>query len=788
MVFVMKAIFPEETEADLQKERAFAVGKSLFCFLLIFLLGLGAFYKDAHRSYDLHKYLGETRTFTGRVFKLEERSEERYYIILHIPCDKIHGKESEKSYRQNRQETSFAKGKRNEKVLLRVSGYIKGSEKITGRELTVTGILSQPERARNPNCFDYQKLLQGKGIGSIIDAKASSLYFESEKAYPLKTFSDLIYCSLGKIEIIKSSFQKLLSQKLDQRQYALALGMLFGNKNFIEEETLLSFQHNATAHILAVSGLHVGILYASLLLIIGLAGKKNSRPANLFVLVIVLIYVAMSGFSPSSIRAFFIVFFHVVCKFFHLRFDLFSGTLLSLLLVLLIRPCMVYNAGLQMSYLALFSLVFINPFFKKFIPLKTMQYLAPCLSIQIGLAPLIAYHFNYLSFISLLANIPSILITGLLLPLMMILMIFASFFSGLITDTLTLLVSWGLDLLIIINDFLYVEGKTSILVPSPHLLILAFITFTLFFSSSELAITLWKRKIRKPFLVFALIVFLAGGGLYGVMERPLNNAKIIFLDVGQGDCLFIETEEGKTIMIDSGGQEGFDVGRKVLLPFLLKNGYKTIDLAIATHLHKDHFGGFESLSQEINIRKLLLYEGYREKENQIISETGFKKENIYYGYKGMRILCGGGVYIDILSPIEWVEGRNLDMIDENEISLVLKITYKDITMLMTGDIDSRGELSLGPNVKCDVLKISHHGSRFSSSEEFLKRVNPSLGVIQVGRNYFGHPHPQVIEKCLKEDIMILRNDLEGAIGLGEGKKKEGKIWIKTMLTKNLLEI
>ncbi len=249
---------------------------------------------------------------------------------------------------------------------------------------------------------------------------------------------------------------------------------------------------------------------------------------------------------------------------------------------------------------------------------------------------------------------------------------------------------------------------------------------------------------------------------------------VVYTYAPQGDCLHIRTPEGRNILIDGGGNQNYKVGEKILLPYLLKNGVKKIDLAIVTHLHDDHYLGIEQLAGKMEIKNLGIYEANRLRELEILAETGLHKQDMLYLTKGDRIRIEKDVWIDVLYPEEHSEDVYetllLEEKDENRSSLIVKIYYRGLTVLMTGDLGLEGEQEIMRNYEenpvvlaADVLKVGHHGSKYSTGDEFLDVVDPKIAVFQVGKNNFGHPHPSVIDKCAKKGIIVYRNDLNGAI-------------------------
>ncbi|NLD87562.1 MAG: MBL fold metallo-hydrolase, partial [Clostridiales bacterium] len=224
--------------------------------------------------------------------------------------------------------------------------------------------------------------------------------------------------------------------------------------------------------------------------------------------------------------------------------------------------------------------------------------------------------------------------------------------------------------------------------------------------------------------------------------------------------------------------------------YLLKNGINKIDLALVTHLHQDHYGGIASLARLMPVNKLAIYEGNFLKEDLLMADTGLDKEDLLYLTAGDRITIDKNVFIEVLHPerkcTETYREIMEDEEDENLSSLVVRVSYKGIFVLVTGDMRFEGEKlvmdsKLPQNagaLKADILKVGHHGSRFSTSSDFVVAVDPQVAIIQVGKNNFGHPHRDTIEMISKKGIMIFRNDDQGAVILNI---KENEVKIHTML-------
>ena len=288
--------------------------------------------------------------------------------------------------------------------------------------------------------------------------------------------------------------------------------------------------------------------------------------------------------------------------------------------------------------------------------------------------------------------------------------------------------------------------------------------------------------------------------------NTFSDDEIVFVSVGQGDCTHIRAG-GKDILIDGGGDTERNIGEDVLMPYLLANGAERAELACVTHLHTDHALGILQLSQEYPVGAICIPSDYRkslESRQRSTGDTedilpGLMKEQdkVQFIGPGSRIHITDDVYIDNIWPVE-ERSDGIDIDDPNEHNMVYMINYRGIKIMVTGDLLEEDELKMieyyrhksltyetgekeqtdeevqaaGTDhtgismLKCDVLKVAHHGSKSSSSEAFLDAVSPSVAVIQVGaNNFYGHPHQQTIDRLEARGIPVYRTDLNGAAGI-----------------------
>lgn len=287
-------------------------------------------------------------------------------------------------------------------------------------------------------------------------------------------------------------------------------------------------------------------------------------------------------------------------------------------------------------------------------------------------------------------------------------------------------------------------------------------------------------KSRKIFL-FLLILALALS--LGCAQGNGGRLEVTFLDVDQGDSAFITTPGGKNILIDGGKRaippySKFDAGKEVVLPFLKERGIKRIHTLIATHPDVDHIGGLLAvLDSDIQIDKVL-DPGYRHTSytyRDFLKKIGRRRETKYYQPRAGQVLnWGDEVKVQVLSPAHLFP-------NSNNCSIVVKLEFRDISFLLTGDAEKEAEGAMvsryGNRLKSTVLKASHHGSRTGSSFNFIKMVGPQVAVISCGkRNKFGFPHKEVMDKLARFKVKVYRTDYQGNITFTTDGKK---VWVKT---------
>jgi competence protein ComEC len=248
---------------------------------------------------------------------------------------------------------------------------------------------------------------------------------------------------------------------------------------------------------------------------------------------------------------------------------------------------------------------------------------------------------------------------------------------------------------------------------------------------------------------------------------------VTFLDVGQGDAIVIRTPTGAAMLVDCGpAWEGDDAGRRTILPFLRSQSIQKLDALFLTHPDTDHIGGAPSILGRVQVKRVFAGgdDWNEEKCPQLYRILRERKLNLTPLERGKSIETGKGVKLRVLNP------GNGKRSTDNEDSLVIRLEYGNSFLLLTGDAGAEAEANMlhcGEDLKAQIIKIAHHGSRFGSTERFLKAVHPQAAIILVGkRNRFGHPAPAVMRRLDGMHVRVFRTDRDGAITA----ETDGNVW------------
>ena len=616
-----------------------------------------------------------------------------------------------------------------------------------GDLIKIQGEYSSPQTARNYKGFDYSKYLKTLKIYGIIKIKEVNLLKENDLNFVLISINNL-----------KQKMIDHANKNMPQKTANLLLGLLIGQKDNIQEDIIKSFRTANLSHILAVSGAHTSYIILGLTYIIT-KSKAPRRIGYIITIIILLLFIIITGASYSVIRACIMSIITISAKLFYKKENFFISICVSLFIILIQNPFAINDIGLKLSFLGTIGIIVFNKNITElFIRIKIKENLAKVLSLtfsaQLMIMPITILNFNTFSVTFFISNILASPLLGIIIILGFI-GIFVSFVLNPISKILFFILNLFLELLIFISEIVTKIPGSSILVKTPNLvfvityyILILFINY--FFTIKKNPIRRFQKKIIKICtiknikkiikiiaIIFLIISFLT------MLARVINpTLKIYFIDVGQGDSTLIITPKGKKILIDGG--EGKN---EILLPYLLDRGINKIDYIIISHFDSDHCNGLIEVMEKIKVGKVIVSKQPEESEEYRNILEIIKRKNIEACVVKAqdRITIEKDLYINILNPAGKLEFKDL-----NNNAIVAKLIYKNFSMLFTGDIEKAEEniaQKYKNNLKSTILKVAHHGSKTSTNEEFLKYVEPQIALIGVGENNkFGHPNQQTIEK------------------------------------------
>ncbi len=696
--------------------------------------------------------------FQNNQYENSYQDEERIQIIGIIVSQKI-----EKQYYNLYQVKVLDSKKLN--LYIQVNKNVKELE--YGDKVKLQGEYRKPSEQRNYGGYDDKQYLKTLKIGGRVKVNQIEVIAKKQQNVILQLANEI---SIKVKEKIETTF--------DEDKAAILKGLLLGETKDIQEEVKESFQISNISHVLAISGMHINYIIVGLQLLLKKAiGKKKTK---IVTIVILIGYVFITGFSPSIVRAAVMGIITIGGGIVYRKSDIWNSIAISFLGILVYNPFLILNVGLQLSYLGTIGIILFRPVIlqiltnrelkrKSKVIGKTKEMVAVSLSAQIMILPITLYHFNIIGIYFLITNLLVSIIIGPILMVGFFSMIFILIFQP-IADLFIPVLNGGLDFLNFISKFsqlpfskIYVPTLRisyiilyflGILLSKPIYLIYHASSLTTTQKRVKNLIALFQYKFyqkKKKYLKYLLILLLL---LISMVLLP-KDLRIYFVDVGQGDCAFIVTPQNKTILIDGGGSltAEFDVGKKTLIPYLLDRGYTTIDYIMISHFDRRSCSdGLLTVMKELKVKNVIIGKQFENSENyqEFVKMLGDKDLNVKIVEVRSRIEIERNLYFDVFWP------NSSNVISENAINnnaLVCKLYYRNFSMLFTGDIEKETENILikkykdTNTLKSDILKVAHHGSNSSSTEEFLKLVNPKIAFIGVGKNnLYKHPSNEVIQR------------------------------------------
>lgn len=658
-----------------------------------------------------------------------------------------------------------------------------------GNKIYLKGKIQQFEVACNKGNFDSKKYYLSIGITTKIAVKE---YYVSDDNYDF--LRDKL-CTLR--EYVVGMFSKLCDTNgKDKWLYGNKAGIfsaiLMGDKTELDQEIKDLYSLSGIAHILAISGLHISLI--GMFLYSLLRKRFSFATSSALTIAVVTLFVITSGMGIATIRAFVMFILKLIGEILGRKYDYITAISLSALILLADNPFIIINSGFQMSFCAMITITIIWPKVVYLINIKSKIANSIVLSLCIGIFmnPVIAYNYFQLPTYSFMLNI-------IVVPLLGIVVISAIAGSGmgflsilmgktaltpgcLILEVYTFLCENVLK----IPGAVIVVGKPTIKIIVLYYMVIVFFLFcfTLVRKNYEkdcnikemidengkkvISSQIILKKQRKfDFKIRLAVIGISILSGFFIYYTPSKGLDIQFMDVGQGDGIFIKADDGTTITIDGGSSDVKNVAKYRMIPCIKASGTGVIDYAVITHADKDHISGIEEIlnmntENGLTIRNLVMPHVSYEDEayDELLTAAKTKGIQVLYIKEGDTMKLGK-VEIKCIHP----DGKYISD-NRNDYSTVLSLKYENFSALFTGDIPAEIEKSIINKIDNNytILKVAHHGSKYSSDMEFLKKVMPAYSVISVGGdNSYGHPGTETINKLKSLNSKILRTDLSGEI-------------------------
>jgi competence protein ComEC len=608
---------------------------------------------------------------------------------------------------------------------------------------------------------------------------------------------------------------------------AVLRAMLLGDRSFIDHERATAFQKTAAYHVLVIAGLHVAAL-AAFVLWAGRRLRLTPFASILLTLAVLAAYVAVVEDRPPILRAALMGALFLTSRLFYRRVDLLNTTALAALIILAARPSALRDSSFQLSFVAVGTIgALAVPWIDRSSEIyrRALEHLGdvtrdgahapraaqfrldaraaagwlaqrlpkrlavrasslvtlPCLgalrlwevvllsaTIQLGMLPLLAHYFHRVSLAGPLANVPAVLLTGLIVPIgftaLGVSLVWAAL-GGAFAKVLGALVA----ALVSSVEWFTRWNWASYRIPDPPALLLVAFFATLILMAIAARARRWQLLMTAPLAVLGVAVATYP---FAPSLEP-GKLEVTVLDVGQGDAIFAAFPDGRTMLIDGGGtygavriggvRTGFDTGEQVVSPYLWNRGLQRLDVVALTHAHQDHLGGLDAVLENFRARELWV--------GRDVASPAYRALLELARARGVRVLhqtrgeafAWDGVAGHVLWPDTSSEAESA----KNNDSMVMRLQHGRLAVLLPGDIErpvERELLSHGDPLAADFLKVAHHGSKTSTSAELLHDVAPRLAVISVGEtNPFGQPNPDVLERLSAAGARVLRTDRDGAV-------------------------
>jgi len=650
-----------------------------------------------------------------------------------------------------------------------------------GDVIRVTFMLRTPHNFHTPGSFDYA------GYLARHDLYLTAFLWDDRGIERIGSWGNPLQ---HRIEQLRRDLGAFFSAHLEAPVATVLRALILGDEGLIDQEIRQAFAYAGVTHVLSISGLHIALVAATayggwwwILARSRALLLKFTMPkvASMLALPPVFFYAVLAGGNVATWRSVIMVCVYLFARVCDRQGDLYRSLALAALIISCVWPGAVFDISFQLSFISVLSIVLgtelltaqwdkwkTHPFFA----VSEMRFRLFCWGVTygavsvfalIGTAPLTAFHFNQISFAGLIANLFVIPLLGSAAVILGLLTVVGFLFdtriatlflwlAGLVVRTGNSIVAWFATL---------PYASVDVVTPSVLELLLVYAVLLCLCCRSR-----WSPQAYRFILSLSLLGLLVDGTLWSLHRYLHHTLRTSFLDIGQGDAAVVELPDGQVMVIDGGGfaSEDFDTGEAILAPFLRSQKIGRVDILVMSHPQLDHYGGLLYLAEHFSPRELW-FNGEQSQGARFVKlmEVASRKGII------LRTLCRESlpllqarVSFQILHPPCTNNG-----LDTNNASLVLRLSYGATSLLFTGDIEAEGEsvlLSSGKTLPSEILKVPHHGSRTSSSLEFIEAIAPTVAIASLGtNNRFHFPAEEIVQRYQRHGSHWLRTDQAGTV-------------------------
>ena len=656
--------------------------------------------------------------------------------------------------------------------------YVKeGEEPKLGSFVCVSGEGYSFSKPRNPGGFDQEMYYRIQNIG--FSMKNTKILAESQN---YSKYHEALYQ-------IRRHMEHIFDQTMSEKDASIMKAMVLGNKTELDKESKELYQRSGISHILAISGLHISLIGMGLYELLRRIRVPVWISAGVAVCAMIM-YGDMVGMSSSAYRAIFMFALKMGAEIIHRTYDMLTALALAAVGILLEQPLYIYHAGFLLSFGAIIGIgcmlevmktdtkqIYVNKKRQKRSEWIKNLYMNNIRESLLGSGSIFLIHFPIMLSVYYEFPVYSFLLNLLIIPAMSLVMglglsclLAGSLGLGVIGAGISQLTAVGCHILLAIFEGLCewsmkLPGANWIVgEPAKWRIIIFYAVVLLLFLLHKYIKYRTNGKLCLPFWIKMMWILAA---VLLLTQKTYSGLSVTMLDVGQGDCIWLETQTGHHYLIDGGSTSEGKLCEYTLVPFLKQTGTATLDAVFLTHLDEDHISGvMELLENEegIQVRKIVIAEAAIRDDayEELVHICKLKGVSLAYASTG-DTMTDGELSIEVLHPFaDYVTDSR------NAYSLVMKLEYGSFHALFTGDVEADGEMLVAQGLpkdwECHLYKVAHHGSRNSNTEVLLEKLQPKLAIISCeDGNSYGHPHGETLERLENVGSKVMVTKDYGAI-------------------------